>query len=49
MRRDWIFGLGAMTTLGVLVGLDLLIAVVEERSLAASHALLRGLAPARPR
>ncbi len=43
MRRDWIFGFGAISTLAVLVGLDLLLALVEDRSLAASHALLRGL------
>lgn len=45
MRRDWILGLGALSTLAVLVGLDLLFAVAEDRGLAASHALLRGLAP----
>jgi hypothetical protein len=41
MRRDWIFGLGAISTLTVLVALDLLVALVEDRSLTASHALLR--------
>jgi hypothetical protein len=49
MRRDWVIGLGAMGALAVLVGLDLLLAIVEDRGLAASHALLRGLAPARAR
>ena len=48
MRRDWILGLGAISTLAVLVGLDLFLALVEDRSLAASHALLRALGP-RPR
>jgi hypothetical protein len=43
MRRDWIFGFGAVSTLAVLVGIDLLLALVKDRSLAASHALLRGL------
>jgi len=43
MRRDWILGFGAMSTLAVLVGLDLLVALASDRSLAASHALLRGL------
>lgn len=47
MRRDWILGLGALSTLALLVGIDLLLAVAEDRGLAASHALLRGLAPAR--
>lgn len=46
MRRDWIFGLGAISTLTVLVVLDLFVALVEDRSLTASHALLRGLRPA---
>jgi hypothetical protein len=44
MRRDWILGFGAMSTLAVLVGIDLILALVEDRSLAASHALLRALA-----
>jgi hypothetical protein len=45
MRRDWFFGLGALSTLAVLVGLDLLLTHLEEKSLAASYALLRGLRP----
>jgi hypothetical protein len=49
MRRDWILGFGAMSTLAVLVGIDLLLALFEEKGLAASHALLRGLRPARQR
>ena len=49
MRRDWLLGLGAISTLAVLVGLDLLLVLVEDRGLAASHAILRGLAPARAR
>ncbi len=46
MRRDWIFGLGAFSTLAVLVGLDLLLAVAGDRGVAASQALWRGLGPA---
>lgn len=49
MRRDWIFGFGALSTLAVLVGIDLLLALVEDRGLAASHAILRGLGSPRPR
>jgi hypothetical protein len=49
MRRDWIIGLGAMSALAVLVGIDLLLAIVEDRSVAASYAILRGLAAERRR
>ena len=49
MRREWILGLGAISTLAVLVGLDLLLVMAQDRGLAASHALFRGLAPARVR
>ena len=48
MRSNWILGLGALSTLAVLVGLDLLVALAEDRGLAASHALLRGLTAAPP-
>jgi hypothetical protein len=43
MRSDWFLGFAATSTLAVLVGMDLLLALVEERGLAASYALLRGL------
>jgi hypothetical protein len=43
MRRDYILGTFAMSTLAVLVGIDLLLALVEDKSLAASYSLLRGL------
>jgi hypothetical protein len=49
MRLDWIYGLGAMSTLAVLVGLDLLVAVVEQKGAAASFAILRELRAERPR
>jgi hypothetical protein len=39
VRRDWIFGLGAVSTLAVLVGLDLLVALVHDRGLSASQSL----------
>ena len=45
MRLDWIYGLGAISTLVVLVGCDLLVALVEQRSIAVSYALLRELRP----
>jgi hypothetical protein len=41
MRTDWILGLGAVSTLAVLVGLDLLLGLAEDRGREASHALLR--------
>jgi hypothetical protein len=47
MRREWIYGFGAMSTLAVLVGLDLLVAVVAQRGATASRTLL--LAAQRPR
>jgi hypothetical protein len=31
MRRDWIFGFGALSTLAVLVGIDLLLALARDR------------------
>jgi hypothetical protein len=46
MRRDWILGLGAMSALAVLVGLDLLLALAEDKGAAASYLLLRGLGQA---
>lgn len=49
MRRDWIFGLGAVSTLVVLVGLDLVFTIAYDGCLVASHALLRGLRPPRSR
>jgi hypothetical protein len=42
MRRDWILGFGAMSTLAVLVGLDLLVALAAQRGAAASRMILRG-------
>jgi len=44
MRSDWIIGLGALSTLAVLVGIDLLLVTAEDRGLAASRAVLRKLA-----
>jgi hypothetical protein len=38
-----------MSTLAVLVGIDLLLALVQDKSLAASHSLLRGLSTRRAR
>ena len=49
MRLDWLYGLGAISTLTVLVGLDLFLALVEDKSLVASYALLRELRSGRPR
>jgi hypothetical protein len=51
MRSDWIIGLGALSTLAFLVGLDLLLVTAEDRGLAASRAVFRRLAavPARNR
>jgi hypothetical protein len=31
MRREWIFGFGAISTLAVLVGIDLLVALAQDR------------------
>jgi hypothetical protein len=42
MRRDWIFGFGAMSTLAVLVGLDLLVALLAHRGAAASRTIFHG-------
>ena len=44
MRSDWIIGLGALSTLAFLVGLDLALAMAEERGLAMSRAILSSLA-----
>jgi hypothetical protein len=49
MRRDWIFGLGAVSTLAVLVGIDLAMAIAYDGCLEASQALLRELRSSRPR
>jgi hypothetical protein len=49
MRLDWVYGLGALWTLGVLVGIDLLVALVEQRGTEASFAILRELRAERPR
>jgi hypothetical protein len=43
MRRDWILGTLAMSTLAVLVGIDLIVAVLGYKGLVASSALLRSL------
>jgi hypothetical protein len=48
MRLDWIYGLGATSTLALLVGLDLLLAVVEQKG-AASLAVLKGMRAERSR
>jgi hypothetical protein len=40
MRRDWIFGLGAVSTLVVLVGIDLALSIAYDGCLVRSHALL---------
>ena len=42
MRRDWILGLGATSTLLALVYADLALSLVAERGQAASHLLWRG-------
>jgi hypothetical protein len=42
MRRDWILGLGASSTLLALVYADLALALVADRGQAASHLLWRG-------
>jgi hypothetical protein len=39
MRRDWFLGLGAVSTLLVLMGVDLALALVARRGHAASLAL----------
>jgi hypothetical protein len=49
MRRDWIFGLGAISTLAVLVGIDLALAIAYDECLVASHGLLRELRSSRSR
>jgi hypothetical protein len=49
MRRDYILGTFAMSTLAVLVGIDLLLVLVEDKSLAVSYSLLRGLSSRRTR
>jgi hypothetical protein len=46
MRSDWIIGLGALSTLAFLVGLDLLLVTAEDRGLAVSRAVLSRLATA---
>lgn len=49
MRRDWIFGLGALSTLGVLVGIDLAVAIAYDGCRVASQALMRGIRAPRTR
>ncbi len=49
MRMEWLYGFGALSTLVVLVGLDLLVAIAEREGVAASAALLRELRPQRAR
>jgi hypothetical protein len=46
MRSDWIIGLGALSTLAFLVGLDLLLVTAEDRGLAMSRAILSRLVAA---
>ncbi len=41
MQRDWILGLGAISTLTVLVGMDLMLALATERGRRASRAIIR--------
>jgi hypothetical protein len=41
MRLDWIFGLGAISTLAVLVGLDLALSMAAEAGKSASAVLIR--------
>ena len=47
MRTDWILGFGAMSTLAVLVGLDLLVALAAQKGAAASRMILQGARPPR--
>jgi hypothetical protein len=49
MRLEWIYGLGAMSTLAVLVGVDLLLALLEQKGVAVSYAVVRGLRQGRSR
>jgi hypothetical protein len=47
MRRDWILGFGAFSTLLVLVYADLAVALVADRGHSASHHLWRGFSRTR--
>ncbi len=44
--RDWVLGLGAVSTLAVLVGLDLMVTLAAERG---KTAVLRAVRPPRDR
>jgi hypothetical protein len=41
MRRDWFLGLGAVSTLAMLVGIDLLITSMADRGRAASLVVVK--------
>jgi hypothetical protein len=49
MRNDWILGFGAASTLVLLVGLDLLLTSIADRSHAATVLMLRELRESRRR
>lgn len=42
MRGDWLLGLGAFSTLAVLVGFDLVLTLIAHKGLAASIAWRKG-------
>ncbi|APR85900.1 Hypothetical protein A7982_11249 [Minicystis rosea] len=43
MRRDWFLGFGAVSTLMVLVGIDVALAMITHKGQVASESLLRSL------
>lgn len=43
MRRDWFLGFGAFSTLMVLVGIDLALALIAHKGQVASTMILRSL------
>jgi hypothetical protein len=43
MRRDWFLGLGAVSTLAMLVGIDLLLTSMVQKSLLASRVAVKRL------
>lgn len=47
MRLDWIMGLGAVSTLAVLVGIDLALSMAAEAGKTASTVLIRRTRPPR--
>lgn len=47
MRLEWIFGLGAVSALAVLVGIDLAISMAAEAGKEASAVLVRKTRPRR--